>query len=244
MANKTYITSLIFFLLSFLYGQFQEDFLGHWTGIEELESPSITYENRNISIVVEIGGDRDGFYTFTSSCDFLFNDDVEWAFHYIAFDKESDQLIFLRRFITPLGVLGYEELIYDLTEWSTQNFVAEHNSESGDTFHQIRMDIEVLNTIGTIPSGISLSENYPNPFNPSTKIDVSIDIEAQGRLAIYDLSGRQVKVLKEGRFHSGISRFLWNGSDYSGKSVSSGVYVCRLFVGGEYIQSQKMTLLK
>ena len=105
-------------------GQGLSNFLGHWTGLELLDSPSLTYDNRNISLIVSEGGDRDGFHIYTSSCDFLYNEDLDWAYHYFGFDKEYTQVIFLRRFITPLGVIGYEELVYDLTEWSDESFLS------------------------------------------------------------------------------------------------------------------------
>ena len=61
----------ILFMASCLNGQGLVNFLGHWTGIEELDSPSLSYDNRNISIQVMEGGERDGFYIYSSSSDFL-----------------------------------------------------------------------------------------------------------------------------------------------------------------------------
>ncbi len=87
------------YLVSFLNGQGLVNFLGHRTGVEELDSPSMTYDNRNISIVISEGGDREGFYIYSSSCEFLYNEDLDWAYHYFGFDKDTDQVIFLMRFI-------------------------------------------------------------------------------------------------------------------------------------------------
>jgi hypothetical protein len=230
--------------VSVLNGQALVHFLGHWTGVEELDSPSMTYDNRNISIVIDEGGDRDGFYIYTSSCDFLYNEDLDWAYHYFGFDKDSDQVIFLRRFITPLGVLGYEELIYDLTEWSTEYFVAEYLSNDGLTLHQIRMDIDLLKNTEPLPLRMELSQNFPNPFNPATNIYVSVDLDSEGSLVIYDVNGQVVKRLHEGRFSQGIERFIWDGLNDQGRSASAGVYLCRLLINGSFIRSQKMTLVK
>ena len=52
-------------------GQSLSEFLGHWTGTEELNSPSLTYENRNISLTIEEGGVREGFHIFSSSSDLI-----------------------------------------------------------------------------------------------------------------------------------------------------------------------------
>ena len=75
-------------------GQSLSEFLGHWTGTEQLNSPSLTYENRNISLTIEEGGVREGFHIFTSSSDFLHNEDVEWAFHYFGFLKKPNPIDF------------------------------------------------------------------------------------------------------------------------------------------------------
>ena len=234
----------IFLANSISFGQNLTDFLGHWTGLEELSSPAITYENRNISIQVAEGGERDGYFIYSSSCDFLFNEDLNWAYHYIGFDKDDTKIIFLRRFITPLGVLGYEEIIYDLTEWGDGSFVGEHSSSDGTIFHQIRMDINLLGLNEFIPCDIKLSQNYPNPFNPSTSIYVEVDSRKVGELNIYNLNGQKVVTLFEGVFQPGATLFEWNGRDSGGYPVSAGTYIYRLMVDGYGSQSQKMVLLK
>ena len=234
----------ILFMASCLNGQGLVNFLGHWTGIEELDSPSFSYDNRNISIQVMEGGERDGFYIYSSSSDFLYNETLSWAYHYFGFDKENTQIIFLRRFITPLGVLGYEEMLYDLTEWTTESFVADYTSDDGASYHQIRLDLNLLHLFEITPERVNLSQNYPNPFNPLTAIDVFMEENAQGSLIIYNINGQEVQTLHKGEFSSGITQFLWNGRDNLGRPVSGGTYIYRLMVGGSAGQSQKMILLK
>ena len=225
-------------------GQGLSNFLGHWTGLELLDSPNLTYDNRNISLIVSEGGDRDGFHIYTSSCDFLYNEDLDWAYHYFGFDKEYTQVIFLRRFITPLGVIGYEELVYDLTEWSDESFVAEYLSDDGGTYHEIRMDIDILRSQSLIPCVVKLSQNFPNPFNPTTSMYVSVDKESIGSLVIFNLKGQAVRTLHKGRLATGITNFIWDGNDNSGRPVSGGAYIYRLMLDGVSSQSQKMILLK
>ena len=65
MANlKLYKISLflLLMLINIANGQGLSNFLGHWTGLELLDSPNLTYDNRNISLVVSEGGDR-GYVT-------------------------------------------------------------------------------------------------------------------------------------------------------------------------------------
>ena len=53
-----------FMLFTIANGQGLSNFLGHWTGLELLESPNLTYDNRNISLVVSEGVDLDGIHIY------------------------------------------------------------------------------------------------------------------------------------------------------------------------------------
>ncbi len=86
--------------------------------------------------------------------------------------------------------------------------------------------------------------NYPNPFNPTTTIlfSLTIEITENTEIIIYNLKGQKVKtipVILSGDEGSGI----WNGTDDSGKSVSSGIYFYKLRAG-DFQQVKKMMLLK
>jgi glucose/arabinose dehydrogenase len=75
--------------------------------------------------------------------------------------------------------------------------------------------------------------NEPNPFNPSTTIPYSLEGpgEASVRVEIVDPSGRLVKALFEGRRGTGSFETQWDGTNESGRRVSSGVYLVRLTYG-------------
>ena len=204
-----------------VFGQGQSDFLGQWTGQEDLNSEAMNYENRNISIVISEGGIREGFYIFQSSCDFLFNEDLDWAFHYFGFDKENNKIIFLRRFITPVGILGYEELVYDLITWSDDYFVAQYGSENRQTSHQLRMSINLLDLHYPIPSKASLHQNFPNPFNPSTIIKISSEKASNGVLNVFDINGSNIVTLYNGLLLPGETLVTWDGKNHLGKIVAT-----------------------
>ena len=243
LRNIRSLSIVIILMATNLSAQSLSNFLGTWTGIESLDSPTNSYENRNISITIMEGGDRDGFLIYNSSSDFLFNDDLDWAYHYFGLDKNTNELIFLRRFITPIGLLGNQELRYDILEWNENSFLAEYTSDNGNTFHQLRMNLNTLDVDDLHPVKISLHQNYPNPFNPSTTISVDIEMGKSGTLIIYNLTGQSVKTLYQGNFNAGLSKFQWNGRDKQGKPVSTGTYIYRLVIDG-FSQSQKMVLLK
>jgi subtilisin family serine protease len=83
----------------------------------------------------------------------------------------------------------------------------------------------------TVPDGFSLSPNFPNPFNASTAIRVSVPPGAGRRSAslhILDLSGKVLRRLHQGPLKAGEHAFVWDGTDDRGEPVPSGVYVCRL----------------
>ena len=86
--------------------------------------------------------------------------------------------------------------------------------------------------------------NYPNPFNPTTRISFSIPEESKVDLSIYNIKGQRVKSLVKESFESGNHSVVWNGVDDSGKSVGSGVYFYKLNVNGKSKLVKKCLLLK
>ena len=241
--HKKFLIVAIFFAGWGLHAQILTDFVGDWIGIENLQSPTAFYENKSISIQISQGGDRENFLIYTSSSDFIYDQNLEWVYHYLGIEKLTNQLIFLRRWITPIGTIGFEELIYDIVEWNYNTFRAEYQSENGETHHEIIVSMSTLGLDEVLPDKISLNQNFPNPFNPSTTISVELDEETNGTLAIYNVNGQVVKTLHNGFISSGLTSFQWDGNDQAGLQVSGGTYIYRLLVDG-FIQSQKMALLK
>lgn len=69
---------------------------------------------------------------------------------------------------------------------------------------------------------------YPNPFNPQVTFAFSPEQTATGQLAVFDVTGKRVAVLAQGTFAAGLNRVRWNGTDSSGRAVSSGTYICQM----------------
>jgi len=93
------------------------------------------------------------------------------------------------------------------------------------------------------PQTVRLEKNYPNPFNPSTTIEYSLDKARNITLAVYDISGKKVRTLVSGSAPAGDNQAVWNGLDDNGNGVSSGVYFYRLHGSGISL-SGKMLLVK
>ncbi len=96
---------------------------------------------------------------------------------------------------------------------------------------------------GETPPVLALGRNYPNPFNPSTWIPFYIPRTGRASLKVYDVRGRLVKTLEDGRISAGSHISRWDGSGLSGKKVSSGIYFCVLKQDGNS-QSRKLVLIR
>ncbi|MFC1511757.1 FlgD immunoglobulin-like domain containing protein [Candidatus Latescibacterota bacterium] len=96
---------------------------------------------------------------------------------------------------------------------------------------------------GVKPVALGVVGIYPNPFNPSTSIEVSVPHDGTGELAIYTITGQRVRTLLDGGLHEGTHLFKWDGLDDDGAPVSSGVYLVRFRVG-DMTSVRRVTLVK
>lgn len=94
-----------------------------------------------------------------------------------------------------------------------------------------------------LPKGFTLSQNYPNPFNPATTISFELSQSEWVSLDIYNLRGKLVMRLVQGKKESGRHLVLWDGRNEEGLKVPSGIYLYQL-KGGEFQQTRKMVLCK
>jgi hypothetical protein len=94
-----------------------------------------------------------------------------------------------------------------------------------------------------------LAHNYPNPFNPGTKIVFALPQAEAVKLNIYSSTGQLVRTLVDDKMAAGRHEIPWNGEDQSGRIVANGVYWYQLVVSGAngkilFRQTKSMTLLK
>ena len=96
----------------------------------------------------------------------------------------------------------------------------------------------------TIPSNFNLSNNFPNPFNPSTKIKYSVPQSSQVQIKVYDVLGNEIETLVNEEKPAGTYELTWNASGVSAKGgYASGVYFYQL-KAGSFVETKKMLLLK
>ena len=86
--------------------------------------------------------------------------------------------------------------------------------------------------------------NYPNPFNPETKIIFNLPEEGKVKLEIYNIKGQKVKTLIDDQLEKGFHEILWNSEDNNGTLVASGVYFYKLNFDGKGKAVKKCILLK
>ncbi|RMF07586.1 MAG: T9SS C-terminal target domain-containing protein [Candidatus Neomarinimicrobiota bacterium] len=93
------------------------------------------------------------------------------------------------------------------------------------------------------PLTYALHPNYPNPFNPETRIRFDLGGNEQVKLIIYNVLGYQVRTLINDQYGPGMHVVNWDGRDNEGNPVSSGVYIYRL-KAGSFMAERKMLLIR
>jgi hypothetical protein len=94
-----------------------------------------------------------------------------------------------------------------------------------------------------LPKEFAVVSNYPNPFNPTTVIQFTLQQSTFVELDVYSITGQKVRALLSGPTTAGMHSQVWDGKDDAGKAVSSGIYIEQLRAGN-VSSSHCMTLLK
>ena len=93
------------------------------------------------------------------------------------------------------------------------------------------------------PEIYSLYQNFPNPFNPLTTISYTLSQDAIADVFIYDIMGRLVKTLNNGKKSGRYTSVQWDATDETGAPVSAGIYLYTIHTE-DFTQTRKMVLLK
>jgi len=89
-----------------------------------------------------------------------------------------------------------------------------------------------------MPSGYEISTEYPNPFNPSTSLEMRLYEASNLTVKVYNLTGQLVDVIAEGNFTADTHTFTWNA-----ENLASGVYFISTQIGSN-VENQKVMLIK
>jgi hypothetical protein len=125
----------------------------------------------------------------------------------------------------------------NIISWKLHRGNIDRSGSLGFTLVKVNNEAEVM------PSKFSVSKNYPNPFNPSTSIDIAIPEKRSLTVKVFDLNGRVLNTLINKELYPGHYSVDWNGENYLGQSLATGLYIIRVR-SGSHFSSQKVLLLK
>ncbi len=126
-----------------------------------------------------------------------------------------------------------------------QEFAARYHNAGGSDFltYTPIQDEETH----TLPENVSLSQNFPNPFNSSTQIRFTVPYNLnnnQVALKIFNLNGQIVASVIEKKLAAGSYEVQWDGMDIFGSKAASGVYLYQLKIGTKYSTTKKMIMIE
>jgi hypothetical protein len=110
-----------------------------------------------------------------------------------------------------------------------------------DTSKEILTSVDEVDNIN--PKNFNLFQNYPNPFNPSTNIKFEIKEEGNISIRIFNILGKEIKLLINDKLPTGEYTIQWGGKDNEGNLLTGGVYFIQMETGKDR-QTIKATLLK
>jgi hypothetical protein len=84
-----------------------------------------------------------------------------------------------------------------------------------------------------IPQEFALSPNYPNPFNPSTRLNLNLPENGRVVAVVYDLTGQEVVRLHDAEMAAGYKLLDWDGRNAAGTVAGNGVYFVKVIFAGE-----------
>ncbi len=143
--------------------------------------------------------------------------------------------------ITPFtNAAPKHELMYVYNEWAND---VPHVQTLNPDFQGGSIALESRAPGANLPTDFDLSQNVPNPFNPSTQIQFALPKDAQVNLSVYNVLGQHVTTLVNDFMRAGMQTVTWDGTDASGTTVASGVYFYKLRAG-DFTDTKKMLLLK
>jgi hypothetical protein len=137
------------------------------------------------------------------------------------------------------------EIEFDARTAATGTYTGRVNVRTNDPARtSTSIPVRLVVTQGTsvddneMPNVVNLTQNYPNPFNPNTNITYQLPDDAQVQLDVFDITGRHVANLVDGRIAAGV-----HTASFDASQLSSGVYLYTLRTGTQTI-TRKMVLIK
>ena len=104
----------------------------------------------------------------------------------------------------------------------------------------------VITAAENLPTATRLGQNFPNPFNPRTQFNFTLQSREHVSLRVYNTRGQLVRTIFNDVLEAGVhnGQYSWDGRNERGGDAPSGAYFFRLVTASGFTQSAKMMLLK
>lgn len=168
----------------------------------------------------------------------------------VVFDDESNTVLFGGNLVAPMGVVKPKSSLNEKFAgknpkgwWKIKARVTDNNNQGRLYGWGIQINNDILASNGNqnnteIVEDYKLEQNFPNPFNPSTKISFSLPQNESVKLRVFDITGKEVASLVNGSLQKGQHVVEFNAS-----GLSSGAYFYKLETGS-FSDVKKMMLIK
>ncbi len=134
----------------------------------------------------------------------------------------------------------------DLEDQTTYWWKVRANNEtssgrwSSDTWSFfVNSSLDIDDDLTSIPTEFAITDTYPNPFNPTLNVSISMPESSDLKVSVYNIMGQSVATLADRSYTAGIHSFTFDGSD-----LSSGVYFVHASIPGKLNQVKKVVLMK
>ncbi len=191
--------------------------------------------NKNISGVRAI---NNATYDYSDSekIDYMSN-----GTHQAATTQESDWSHIIAVELDNVGSTSYQTASFAIVSAETEQALLDFAAEALATHGSPDAPPPAQN--GGLPARFELSRAWPNPFNASSRISLSLNMSSDIALTVYDVLGRSVATLYSGTLSAGSHDFTWNGLSGSGHPVAAGVYIIEARTENLHAR-QKVVLVK
>lgn len=213
-----------------------------------VQPPIINAEPGNIDIFLNAGETHEEILTISNSggYDLSFSAIIEEGSREVTWLEMDHHYNLLNPGEADEIILSFNTNLLEEEFYSADIVIYHDDPSQEELVIPVTLNLTFVNTDNDlIGSGVILTQNYPNPFNPETTISFSTEEFASStELSIYNVKGEKIKILVNDILSAGKHSVVWNGTDDSGKSVSSGIYFYKMRAGARYTSTRKMILLK
>ena len=175
------------------------------------------------------------------------SDDGDWdsdngnlAVEAISADLDMNNFSHTRAYLIDAGTHTFYAVCENYVETAGNGEASNYGSLSVEFFPGI---VTAVGEEDMPSTAFMLEQNYPNPFNSPTRIDFELMRPDDISLKVYDVSGRWVATLFEGRLESGPNHVIWNGRNADGSDVPAGIYYYMLSTSAGRT-ARKMVLMR